>query len=118
MATHQDRLLRAPRSEPGGEYAGGSAAIRNVEIHLRHPELRALDGDREIERERQRPSAADRIAVDRANRDLIEMRQHVERPADQARPSFKLAHAAAALARNDWGAGRGLEHRGVRSRAE
>src|SRR5208282_1982555 len=53
------------------------------------------------------------------NRDLIEMRQHVERPAYQARPSFaELAHAAAPLARIDDGPGRSLEHRGVSAGAE
>jgi len=50
VAAHQDRFLRAPRAERGGEHARGSAAIWYVEIDLGHPEFRAFDGHREIER--------------------------------------------------------------------
>src|SRR5271156_3046519 len=47
------------------------------------------------------------------------MRQHVEGPAYQPRPSFaELAHAAAALGGIDDHAVRRLEHRLVRARAE
>src|ERR1039457_2695819 len=47
------------------------------------------------------------------------MRQHVERPAYQPRPSFaELAHAATALGGIDDGGGRGLEHRVVRAGAK
>src|SRR5208337_919448 len=47
------------------------------------------------------------------------MRQHVERPAYQPRPSFaELAHAAVALGGIDVGAGRVLEHRVVRAGAK
>src|ERR1700693_4932555 len=119
MAAHQDGFLRAPWPEPGGEYAGRSAAIWHLEIHFRHPELRAFDRDREIECQHERPSAADRVAVDRADRDLIEMRQHVERTADQPRPSLaELAHASSALCRIDYRAGRSLEHRVIGASTE
>src|ERR1700719_4295450 len=104
MAAHQDCFLRAPWPEPRGEYAGRSAAIWHVKVHFRHPELRAFDCNREIECQHERPSAADRVAVDRANRDLIEMRQHVEGAAYQPRPSFaELTHAPATLSGVDNG---------------
>ena len=58
-------------------------------IHLGHPELSAFNCEREIECEHERPSATDRVTVDRANRDLIEMREHIKGPPDQPRPSPK-----------------------------
>src|SRR5579862_5367738 len=59
------------------------------------------------------------MAVDRADRDLIEMREHVERAAYQSRPTLaELAHAPASLGRIHGSAGRSFEHRFVRARAK
>src|SRR5271169_6005341 len=66
--------------EGGGCWAASVLSNASISV-FRHPELRAFDRDREIECQHERPSAADCVAVDRANRDLIEMRQHVERAA-------------------------------------
>src|SRR5260370_15707767 len=99
MPAPEDRFLGAPRTEPRSEHRRRRATERYLEIDFRHPELGALDRDCKIETECERPSATDRGSVDSANRDLIEIRQHVERAADQARQLFaELVHPPAPLA--------------------
>ncbi len=100
MPAPEDRFLGAPRTEPRSEHRRRRATERYLEIDFRHPELGAFDCDCKIEPECERPSATDRGSVDSANRYLIEMRQHVERAADQARQLFaELVHPPAPLAR-------------------
>src|SRR5258708_40284365 len=116
MPALEDRFLGAPRTEPRREHRRGRATERYLEIDFRHPELGAFDCDCKIEPECERPSATDRGSVDSANRYLIEMRQHVERAADQARQLFaELVHPPAPLARITCLV---LEQRGVGARAK